>query len=187
VWLQSGTADYLVDSTLEPGVLSPENSLDGEPLKNKNCGETVNLLNSYDRSEVEMIVRDVESTEGTVRHVSGAGWDSKRLIVADDAVGFSVHDTTVNEGAEMELQYKHHVEANYCFSGEGELVEVFSGRVFPIRPGTIYVLDQHDRHIIRALKGDLRLVCVFNPALAGGETHTADGSFEPISQARSAS
>ena len=132
-----------------------------------------------------MIVRDVESIEGTVRHVSGAGWNSKRLIVANDAVGFSVHDTTVAEGAELELQYRYHVEANYCFSGEGEVIEVLSGRIFPLRPGTIYVLDQHDRHIVRALKGDLRLVCIFNPALAGSETHTDDGSFDPIGQAPS--
>jgi L-ectoine synthase len=31
---------------------------------------------------------------------------------------------------------------------------------------------------VRAINGDLRLVCVFNPALTGFETHTADGSFD---------
>jgi L-ectoine synthase len=130
--------------------------------------------------ELEMIVRDVESTTGTARHVIGDGWDSKRLIVVSDMVGFSVHDTTVAEGSELELQYRHHVEANYCFGGEGEVVDLTSGHIYRLCPGTIYVLDQHDRHIVRALKGDLRLVCVFNPALAGDETHTPDGSFEPI-------
>jgi len=127
-----------------------------------------------------MIVRSVTSITDTPRHVSGEGWDSKRLIVADDMVGFSVHDTTVLEGAELELEYKHHVEANYCFGGEGEVVELSSGHIFPLQPGTVYVLDQHDRHIVRARKGNLRLVCVFNPALAGGETHASDGSFAPI-------
>ncbi|CAN7806960.1 ectoine synthase [Paraburkholderia hospita] len=124
-----------------------------------------------------MIVRDVVTTAGTVNHAFENGWDSKRLIVARDNVGFSVHDTTVAEGAVLELEYKHHIEANYCFAGEGEVVDLATGQTYPIRPGSIYVLDRHDRHVLRALKGDLRLVCVFNPALAGNETHQADGSY----------
>ncbi|WP_153102206.1 ectoine synthase [Paraburkholderia hayleyella] len=130
-----------------------------------------------------MIVRTVAQTTGTPHHASGPGWDSKRLIVAADQVGYSVHDTTVKEGAEQILEYKHHIEANYCFAGEGEVVDVASGITYPLRPGTIYVLDKHDRHILRALKGDLRLVCVFNPALAGAETHQADGSYAPLDTA----
>jgi L-ectoine synthase len=128
-----------------------------------------------------MIVRDVASTVGTARHASGKGWDSKRLIVASDNVGFSVHDTTVPEGSQLELEYKHHVEANYCFQGHGEVVNLATGETFEINPGSIYVLDKHDRHILRAIKGDLRLVCVFNPPLAGSETHRPDGSYAPES------
>lgn len=127
-----------------------------------------------------MLVRDTDSTDGTTRHVRGEGWDSKRLVVAADGVGFSLHDTTVEEGTKMELQYQHHVEANYCFAGEGEVVDVTSGEKFQLRPGSVYVLDKHDRHVVRAIKGDLRLVCVFTPALAGEETHTEDGGYEPI-------
>jgi hypothetical protein len=56
-----------------------------------------------------------------------------------------------------------------------------TSQICPLRTGTIHVLDQHGRNIIRALKGDLRLVCVFNPDLAGDETHTGDGSFKPTS------
>src|ERR1700754_4425557 len=100
---------------------------------------------------IRMIVRDVVSTTGTDRHASGKGWDSKRLIVASDNVGFSVHDTTVAEGAELELEYKHHIEANYCFAGEGEVVNLATGETHAIGPGSIYVLDQHDRHILRAI------------------------------------
>lgn len=127
-----------------------------------------------------MIVRDVVSTTGTDRHASGKGWDSKRLIVASDNVGFSVHDTTVPEGSELEMEYKHHIEANYCFDGYGEVVDLSTGETHEIRPGSIYVLDKHDRHILRAIKGDLRLVCVFNPALTGSETHRPDGSFASV-------
>ena len=34
----------------------------------------------------------------------------------------------------------------------------------------MYALDAHDRHVMR-VESDLRLVCVFDPALAGGEVH----------------
>src|SRR5260370_17309161 len=107
-----------------------------------------------------MIVRDVESTTGTARHVTGDGWDSKRLIVASDMVGFSVHDTTVAEGSELELQYRHHVEANYCFGGEGAVFDLTSGHIYRLYPGAIYVLDQHYHHTLRPFTGILQLLLV---------------------------
>ncbi len=51
--------------------------------------------------------------------------------------------------------------------------------MFPIRPGTIYALNENDPHILRATKGDLVLVCVFTPPLAGNEVHREDGSYAP--------
>lgn len=124
-----------------------------------------------------MIVRSLDDIVGSSRDVSGAGWRSRRIILRDDAMGCSVHDTIVEEGAELHLHYKHHLETNYCIAGEGEVVEVATGKAYAIRPGTVYALDRHDQHIVRALKGDLRLVCVFTPALTGTETHRADGSY----------
>ena len=40
----------------------------------------------------------------------------------------------------------------------------------------MYALDEHDRHRIDATT-DMRIVCVFSPALAGPETHDEDGSY----------
>jgi L-ectoine synthase len=126
-----------------------------------------------------MIVRTLHDLKGTDRDVSGPGWESRRFLLKDDGFGYSLHDTVVKEGSELELHYKHHIEANYCFGGEGEVVDVATGAAFPIKAGTLYALDRHDRHIVRALKGDLRLVCIFTPALSGRETHRADGSYAP--------
>ena len=40
-------------------------------------------------------------------------------------------------------------------------------------PGTIYALDKHDSHYLCASPDeDLRLVCMFTPALTGDEAHT---------------
>lgn len=124
-----------------------------------------------------MIVRDLDEVIGSWRHASGDGWESRRLVLAEDGMGCSLHDTVVREGSELHLEYKHHLECNYCIAGEGEVVDVASGQTWPIRPGTLYALDRHDRHILRALKGDLRLVCTFTPPLSGRETHDADGSY----------
>ena len=124
-----------------------------------------------------MIIRTLASTEGSDDHVFADTWHSRRLFLARDGMGFSLHDTIVKEGTEQRLHYKHHLEANYCIAGRGEVVDVKTGKTFAIGPGTLYALDQNDEHILRATSGDLRLVCVFNPALTGQETHRADGSY----------
>lgn len=125
-----------------------------------------------------MIVRTLGDVVGTDRDVAGDGWRSRRLLLRRDELGFSFHDTTVAAGTELKLQYKHHLEACYCLEGEAELVDLADGASHTIRPGTMYALDAHDRHTLR-VQQDLHLVCVFNPALTGGEVHDADGSFPP--------
>ncbi len=124
-----------------------------------------------------MIVMTAKDVEGTPRAANGPGWTSARLIVKDDGMGYSVHETMVAEGSELHLEYKNHLETNYCFAGEGEVVDVNTNITYPLRPGTLYALDKHDKHILRATKGDLRLVCIFSPPLAGDETHDASGSY----------
>lgn len=125
-----------------------------------------------------MIVRTLDDIVGTERDVSGPGWHSRRLILSADAMGCSLSDTIVAAGTEQHLHYKHHLETNYCISGEGEVEDLATGQVYPIRPGSVYALDKNDAHVVRA-KTDLRFVCVFTPALTGTETHQADGSYAP--------
>jgi L-ectoine synthase len=125
-----------------------------------------------------VIVRSLEEVVGTQRDVEGEGWRSRRLLLRRDGLGFSLHDTTVEAGEVLQLQYKHHLEACYCLEGEADLVDLASGEHHTIAPGTMYALDEHDRHTL-TVQRDLRLVCVFNPALTGAEVHDADGSFPP--------
>lgn len=125
-----------------------------------------------------MIVRTAAELQGTELDVRGPGWRSIRLIVRADGVGYSLHETTVEPNTELELQYQHHFESNYCIGGSGEVVNVSTGDVHPLVPGTVYALDRHDLHVVRAFADGLKLVCVFSPALRGNETHTADGGYE---------
>jgi L-ectoine synthase len=126
-----------------------------------------------------MIVRTLEDAQrGARRIVSPDGnWESTRLLLKQDNMGFSFHITTIYAGADFRMHYQNHLESVYCISGEGEVETLDDNQKHPIAPGTIYILDQHDRHVLRA-KSDLVLACVFNPALSGKEVHNADGAYE---------
>ena len=124
-----------------------------------------------------MIVRTVEDlkTQGSYREKPGV-WSSARYLLRRDGMGFTLTHTTIAAGSSQTMQYKNHVEGNLVIEGEGELTDLDTGTVHRLRPGTMYALDQHDRHRIDA-HTDMRLVCVFSPALVGPETHDADGSY----------
>lgn len=123
-----------------------------------------------------MIVRTLAEAVRGDRCVTADNWQSVRLILADDRVGFSLHVTTIRAGTETLIWYKNHIEAVYCIRGEGEIENTADHRLYPVTPGTLYLLDQHDRHLLRATS-ELELVCVFAPALTGRETHDAEGSY----------
>ncbi|RDD62323.1 ectoine synthase [Ferruginivarius sediminum] len=129
-----------------------------------------------------MLIRSFKDIEGSERDVKGAlgTWRSKRIILADDGVGFSLHETTVYPGTETTLWYKHHYEAVLCVEGECELTNEDTGEVFNITPGDMYLLDNHDRHTLRP-KTLFRAICVFNPPVTGREDHDADGAYPPPS------
>jgi ectoine hydroxylase len=103
-------------------------------------------------------------------------WTSRRLLVAADAMGFSLHDTVLNAGTTTAMHYKNHVEAVYCIEGTGELEDLSTGEKHVVAPGVVYALDKHDRHVLTAWTA-LRVVCVFSPPIVGPETHDADGSY----------
>ena len=63
-------------------------------------------------------------------------------------------------------------------SGDGEIETEADGKVYQIRPGTLYILDKHDKHVLRGGKEDMKLACVFNPPLIGNEVHNKDGAYE---------
>jgi len=125
-----------------------------------------------------MIVRTLDEVRGTDDDVHSDGWNSRRLILAHHGMGFSMHDTVIHAGAELEMWYRHHLEAVYCIEGEGEVEVLATGDRWPIAPGTLYALDANDKHVLRA-KTQMRMVCTFNPPVTGREVHDADGAYMP--------
>lgn len=125
-----------------------------------------------------MIVKNLDELVGTSAEVDTPGWTSRRLILKSDGMGYSVHDTVIKNGANLEMEYRNHLETVYCVEGEGEIEDLGTGEVHPIRSGTLYALNKHDRHILRANRGThMRMVCVFDPPLTGLEVHDATGAY----------
>lgn len=120
--------------------------------------------------------KNIEGTEREVRCPRG-GFTSLRLLLAKDGMGFSVHETRIPAGEPQHWHYKNHVEACYCVSGYGELINLATNERFTIGPGTLYALDQHDNHTFEAWE-DVVLISIFNPPVKGTEVHDADGSYE---------
>jgi len=124
-----------------------------------------------------MIVKTLKDVKSTNGYQEKPGfWSSARYLLQDDGVGFTLTQTTCAAGQSIEMEYKNHIEANLIIEGEAELTDIAMGVVYHLSAGDMYTLDQHDRHRLHALT-DLRLVCVFTPALTGQETHDKDGSY----------
>ena len=125
-----------------------------------------------------MIVKTLSELIDTDRDVRGPVWASRRFLLAEDGVGFTLTETTTEAGSEQVLWYKHHIEANYVIEGEGEVENMATGEVFALKTGSMYLLDQHDKHRLKSFTR-MRLVCVFTPALTGRESHDEDGAYAP--------
>ncbi|WP_330255428.1 ectoine synthase [Nocardia sp. NBC_00565] len=123
-----------------------------------------------------MIVRNTAEITDTERDVAGQGWRSKRIILGGDGVGFSFHETTIEAGTVHEFHYRYHVEAVWLIEGEGTLTDLNTGVTYELAPGSMYLLDDHERHRLE-VRTDMRMMCVFNPPVTGQEVHDSDGVY----------
>lgn len=123
-----------------------------------------------------MIIRDFHEADKTDRKVANERWESVRLLLAGDGMGFSFHITTIESGSEHTFHYKNHFESVYCIEGKGSIEDLATGEVHQIRPGVMYALDKHDKHTLRC-EDKMVLACCFNPPVTGNEVHRADGSY----------
>ena len=124
-----------------------------------------------------MIVRNIDEIIGTENETKAETWSSRRFLLKKDEMGFSYSETIIYAGTETHIHYQNHFEAVYCVGGNGEIETVADGKVYPIKDGTMYALNQHDEHYLRGGTEDMRLICVFNPPLTGNETHDEHGVY----------
>lgn len=127
-----------------------------------------------------MIVRSLDEISGTARDVEGPTFVSRRFLLADDKVGFSLHDTVLYAGTVTNMWYRNHIEAVYCIEGHATLRDLDNDETYDIRPGTLYTLNGNEKHTL-TVHEDVRMVCVFNPPLTGGELHDDEGTYPLLS------
>lgn len=128
-----------------------------------------------------MIVRTLAEIEDTERDIQTPNWRSKRIVLAKEQVGFSVHETTLYAGTVNDFWYANHIEAVFVVSGEGELENKETGEVHQLKPGSLYLLDGHEHHQLRP-KTEIKTVCVFNPPVTGREVHDENGVYPLITE-----
>ncbi len=130
-----------------------------------------------------MIIRKLDEINGSDRDVTAenGNWRSRRLLLAKDGMGFSMHDTLIYGGTETYIHYANHLEAVYCIEGEGEIEDLDAGVTTQLEAGTLYALNGHERHYLRA-RETMRMVCVFNPPVTGREVHDENGVYPLLTE-----
>lgn len=129
-----------------------------------------------------MLIKKLDEIRRSGRNVRDKGWESARLLLAEDGMGFSFHITTLKAGGEWTFEYRHHLESVYVVSGTGSVEDLATGERHPLGPGTLYALDRHDHHRLRA-ETELVTACVFNPPVTGNEVHDETGAYKPATAA----
>lgn len=130
-----------------------------------------------------MIVRTLDEITDTERDVESENkqWRSKRIVLAKDGVGFSVHETVLQPGTINDFWYANHIEAVFVTEGEGELYDKDNDVTYQLAPGSIYVLSGNEKHQLRP-KTQMKTVCVFNPPVTGREVHDENGVYPLITE-----
>lgn len=123
-----------------------------------------------------MLVRELDAIRSSDRNIVTDGWESARLLLKGDGAGFSFHITTMYAGKELRMHYRNHLEAVFILQGNGTIEDLGTGEVHELKPGILYVLNNHDPHIVRP-RTDIVTACVFNPAVTGREVHDETGSY----------
>ncbi len=126
-----------------------------------------------------MLVRTLDEITDTDADIKTENWRSKRIILAKEGVGFSVHGTTLYAGTVNDFWYANHIEAVFVTEGEGDLYDKDNDVTHRLGPGSVYVLDGHERHQLRP-RTRMRTVCVFNPPVTGREVHDENGVYPLI-------
>lgn len=123
-----------------------------------------------------MLIRKLRDIRASDRNVKSDGWEAARLLLKDDGMGFSMHVTTLYAGAELHMHYQNHLEAVLVLKGNGTIEDLGTGETHELRAGSLYALNEHDKHILRP-EVEMLTVCVFNPPVTGREVHDESGAY----------
>lgn len=123
-----------------------------------------------------MLIRKLDDIRKTDKNIAVKQWESARILLKGDGMGFSFHITTLYAGEEIHMHYKNHLESVFVISGEGSIEDLGTGETHELSPGTLYALNAHDKHIVRP-RTNIVTACVFNPPVIGNEVHDETGAY----------
>ena len=98
-------------------------------------------------------------------------------MLGGDGVGFSFHETTIEAGPVNEFHYANHVEAVWLVEGEGTLLDLDNDIEYQLAPGTMYLLNGHERHRVDRPHPDADAVRVQSRRSPGSEVHDENGVY----------
>lgn len=122
------------------------------------------------------INKDIIGTDREV-HAEDGQWVSRRMVLKDDNMGFSFHETIIRANTKTHIHYQNHLEAVYCVGGNGKIEDLATGEVHELHDGVMYALNNHDDHNLYGGSEDMRMICVFNPPIKGTENHDENGVY----------
>lgn len=125
-----------------------------------------------------MIIRNLQDIRSSANNVKSENntWESARMLLKKDGMGFSFHVTTLYAGSEIEMQYLNHLEAVLILQGSGTIENLKSKETHRLFPGVMYALNEHDHHVLK-IEEQIVCACVFNPPVTGQEVHDENGSY----------
>lgn len=123
-----------------------------------------------------MLIRKLDDIRQSEKNIVTKQWESARVLLKGDEMGFSFHITTLYAGEEIRMHYKNHLEAVFVISGEGTIEDLGTGEIHELHPGMLYALNAHDKHIVRP-RTNIVTTCVFNPPVIGNEVHDETGAY----------
>src|SRR3546814_18184677 len=95
-----------------------------------------------------MIVKNVNDVIGTSQEIKTENWLSRRVLLRQDGLGFSFHETVIFPGTETHIHYQNHLAAVWCIEGDGEVETIADGTKYALGPGVVYALAaQHENRL----------------------------------------
>ncbi|XP_032235157.2 L-ectoine synthase [Nematostella vectensis] len=130
------------------------------------------------------VFRTMKSLQDMDRWVDYGKGISRRFFTRKDGFNITVTNTTIAPNEKAPMQYRHHYEANFMVRGSGSYTwndgastQAFNETDPDTRDGVMYLLDDHDAHVLTGGPAGAEIVLAFFPALEGDEVHDFSGGF----------
>ena len=144
--------------------------------------QTARLFAIYTRQDdsipqpQEPLCRPIGEVVGSRLDVDWGNGQSRRFLVKDHGFNVGIHKTWIYPDTNSPLEYRNHWESCYYFEGQGGYTWEDENQSHNFdytgeTGGTVFIMNEHDKHFIRNGGRDSFCISVFSPPLLGFEAH----------------